>query len=110
MASIHPQHSATSSASAVVTERNPEPFLWTFIHTSAARSWFLAIHTSNAAASTKARMFLGSGMKGAMGSCYPRWHAVEIGADGSTRRRDGQTVEHARAEHAAQAHEISPRW
>src|SRR5438128_2104978 len=66
MPSIHPQHSATSSASALVTVGRPDPFLWIFSHSSVARAWFAAIHFSNAAGVRKLLTIFGSGITVAM--------------------------------------------
>ena len=66
MASIQPQQSAMSSASACVTVGSPEAFLWILIQISDCESWFARSHVSNAAASRKARIFFGAGLTGDM--------------------------------------------
>jgi hypothetical protein len=66
MPSIHPQQSATSSASALVTDGRPDPFLWIFSQISSSQAWFAFIHAANAASVRKLLIFPGSGMTGAM--------------------------------------------
>ena len=61
---IQPQHSATSSACATVTDGKPESFLWTLSHISVSRAWCAASQVSKSASVQKLFIFLGFGTMG----------------------------------------------
>jgi hypothetical protein len=83
MPSIQPQHRATSSACAGVTDASPDDLLWTLIQTSGSASWWALSHLSNAVSVAKTLIRRGSGTTGAMPAkvarrqrCSQRHHVV----------------------------------